>query len=61
MQTKISEGDRVTLRGEVTHVHDDGTITVWLPAHATPITIRADAVDSIEKRRPDRPPGDRWH
>ncbi len=28
MATKLSEGDTITMTGEVTLVHDDGTVTV---------------------------------
>ena len=31
MATKLSEGDTtIAMQGEVTPVHDDGTVTVWL-------------------------------
>jgi hypothetical protein len=30
MATKLSEGDTIAMQGEVSLVHDDGRVTVWL-------------------------------
>ena len=35
---KLAEGDTIAMQGEVTMVHDDGTITVLLHGYDLPIT-----------------------
>ena len=35
---KLSEGDTITMQGEVTMVHDDGSVTVLLHGYDVPIT-----------------------
>ena len=34
---KLSEGDTITMQGEVTMVHDDGSVTVLLHGYDVPI------------------------
>jgi hypothetical protein len=40
--SKLSEGDTVGLTGEVTMVHDDGSVTVRLHGYGVPVTIGAE-------------------
>ena len=35
---KLAEGDTITMQGEVTMVHDDGSVTVRLQGCGVPIT-----------------------
>ena len=35
---KLSEGDTIIMQGEVTMVHDDGSVTVRLQGYGVPIT-----------------------
>jgi len=55
----IREGDRVSLTGEVTHEHGNGTITVRVRGFSTPITLGAEYVDVIERVRQKKPLRDR--
>lgn len=48
--TKLSEGDTVGMQGEVTHVHDDGRVTVRLHGFGTPLTVRAEHLSLITKK-----------
>ena len=57
MTEKLSEGDTIAMQGEVTIVHDDGTVMVRLHGFATPITIGAEHVALVGKNKAD--PG-RW-
>ena len=38
MATKLSEGDSIGMQGEVTLVHDDGTVTVRLLGYDVAVT-----------------------
>ncbi len=38
MAAKLSEGDTIAMHGEVTAVHGDGTVTVWLHGYSVPLT-----------------------
>ena len=38
MAAKLAEGDTITRQGEVTMVHDDGSVTVRLHGYGVPIT-----------------------
>ena len=40
MATKLSEGDTISVTGEVTLVHGDGTVTVRLHGYDVPLTTR---------------------
>ncbi len=51
MATKLSEGDTVGLTGEVTLVHDDGTVTISLHGYVYPLTLRAEHLSLIAKSR----------
>ena len=55
---KLAEGDTIAMQGEVTIVHDDGTVTVRLHGFATPITIGAEHLALVAKKKPDDP--GRW-
>ena len=51
----LSVGDKVGLTAEVTTVHDDGTVTIWLHGYAVLITLRAKHLSPIAKRQPTKP------
>jgi hypothetical protein len=53
MAAKLSEGDTVGLQGEVTLVHDDGTVTVRVHGFGTPLTIGSEHLSLVAKRRPE--------
>ena len=38
LAAKLSEGDTIVMQGEVTMVHDDGSVTVRLHGYDVPIT-----------------------
>ena len=38
---QLTEGDTVGLTGEVTMVHDDGTVTIHLHGYVYPLTLGA--------------------
>lgn len=48
-QGALGEGDTVGLTGEVSIVHDDGKVTVWLKGYDIPVTIRAEHLSLIQK------------
>jgi hypothetical protein len=49
MAMKLSEGDTVGMTGEVTHLHDDGRVTVRVHGFDYPITIRAERLSLVAK------------
>jgi hypothetical protein len=51
MATKLSEGDSIAMRGEVTMLHDDGSVTVWLHDYGVPITRTSESGGEEEGRR----------
>ena len=51
MAAKLSEGDTISMQGEVTIVHDDGTVTVRLHGFATPITTRGEHLSLVAKKK----------
>ena len=54
----LGEGDTVGLTAEVSIVHDDGTVTIWLHGYSVPITLRAEHLSLIAKRKPVKPKRD---
>ena len=48
---KLSEGDTISMTGEVTLVHDDGTVTVRLHGYDVPVTTRGEDLSLIAKKR----------
>ena len=50
MATKLSEGDTIAMQGEVTHVHSDGFVTVWLNGYSVPITTTGDYLSRVAKK-----------
>ena len=56
---ELGEGDTVELTGEVSIVHDDGKVTIWLKGFDIPITIRAEHLSLIAKRAPVKPTRDK--
>jgi hypothetical protein len=44
---KLSEGHTITMTGEVTLVHDDGTVTVRLHGYDVPVTTRGERLAEI--------------
>ncbi|WP_292406221.1 hypothetical protein [Mesorhizobium sp.] len=44
---KLSEGDTITMTGEVTLVHDDGTVKVRLHGYDVPVTTRGERLAEI--------------
>ena len=57
MAAKLSEGDTITMTGEVTLVHDDGTVTVRLHGYDVPVTTRGEHLRSSRRRRRSRDGG----
>jgi hypothetical protein len=47
---KLSEGDTVSMTGEVTLVHDDGTVTEWLPGYDVPVRTQSGHLSLFAKR-----------
>ncbi len=39
---RLSDGDTISMEGEVSAVHDDGMVTVWLHGYNVPLTVRAE-------------------
>ena len=62
MPEKLREGD-ISMQGEITHVHDNGTVTVRLHGFDYPLTVRAEHPSLIAKRKPEsgrrKPPFDK--
>ena len=57
MPAKFSEGDTVGMTGEVSIVHDDGTVTLLLPGYDIPLTTRAEFLEpDREEEARGRPP-----
>ncbi len=54
---RLSDGDTISMEGEVSAVHDDGMVTVWLHGYNVPLTVRAEVFDLIAKKKPE--PGGR--
>lgn len=46
-----SEGDLVSLKGRIEHVWDDGTVTVYIHGYGHPVTLDADDVEIVERRK----------
>ena len=53
MATKLSEGDTIAMQGEVTAVHDDGTVTVRLHGYGVPVTTRGEHLRQPHLRADD--------
>ena len=51
MAAKLQEGDTIAMQGEVTTVHDDGCVPVWLHGYSVPVTTRGEHLNLIAKRR----------
>ena len=47
----LGEGDSVSLAGEITHVLDDGRVTVRVHGFDYPITLRSEYVSLLAKRQ----------
>ena len=61
-QGRLGEGDTVSLQGEVSIVHDDGTVTALAARlFGFPITIRAEHLALVAKRQAAKPKRDRPH
>src|SRR5262245_33859213 len=58
---KLFAGDTVGMRGEITLISDDGTITVGLVGYDVPVTTRPEHLELIDSnaraRTADRPVG----
>ena len=50
---KLTEGDIISMQGEITRVNDDGTVTVHLHGYGTPVTIRPEHLQLVAKRKPE--------
>ena len=48
---KLAEGDTISMTGEVTIVHDDRTVTVWLHGYGVPITTTGEYLSLVAKRK----------
>lgn len=42
----IKPGDQVTFRADVTHVHENGMLTVRIPGAMAPTSVRVEAVET---------------
>ncbi len=51
---KIIPGDTVSMQGEVSAVHDDGMVTVWLHGYSAPLTVRAEHLTLVAKKKQER-------
>ena len=51
MAAKLSEGDTIGMTGEITHIHDDGRVTVRLMGYDTPLTTRGEHLSLIAKAK----------
>ena len=51
---KLGEGDTISMTGEVTIVHDDGTVTVRLHGYDIPLTTRGEHLALVVKRKQRR-------
>jgi hypothetical protein len=51
MATKLAEGDTICTQGEVTMVHEDGTVTVRLHGFDYPVTVSAEHLSLIAKKK----------
>ena len=49
--SKLTEGDTFGLTGEVTMVHDDGTVTISLHGYVYPLTLRGEHLSLIAKSK----------
>lgn len=47
MQRKIEPGDEVIIRGRVSRINDDGTVTFWMPGYEYPITVLPGAFEQV--------------
>ena len=52
--SKLTEGDTFGLTGEVTMVHDDGTVTISLHGYVYPLTLRGEHLSLIAKSKAKR-------
>jgi hypothetical protein len=52
MAAKLSEGDTIAMQGEVTMVHDNGTVTVRLHGYGVPITTTSEHLSLVAKKKP---------
>ncbi|MDX0299555.1 hypothetical protein GOL31_02635 [Sinorhizobium medicae] len=46
---KVEVGDEVLIRGRISRVNDDGTVTFWIPGFEYPITVLPGALEEIFK------------
>ena len=51
MAEKFGVGDSISMLGEITHVHDDGRITVRLIGYGVPITTRGEHLSLVAKKK----------
>ena len=56
MAAKLSEGETISMQGEVAIVHDDGSVTVRLYGYSVPITTAGEHLSLVVKRKPNRRP-----
>ncbi len=54
MAARLSEGDTIAMEGEVTAVHEDGTVTVRLHGYSVPITTRGENLNLVAKKKLER-------
>jgi hypothetical protein len=54
MATRLSEGDTIAMEGEVWAVHEDCTVTVWLHGYSVPLTVRAEHLTLVAKKKQER-------
>ncbi|MDX0141059.1 hypothetical protein [Sinorhizobium meliloti] len=52
----VEVGDEVIIRGRVSRVNEDGTVSFWLPGYEYPITVLPGAFEQIIKAPRERKP-----
>ena len=51
MASKLSENDTISMTGEVTLIHDDGTVTMRLHAYSLPITTTGEHLRPVARHK----------
>jgi hypothetical protein len=51
MAEKLQEGDSISMQGEVSRIHEDGRVTVWLNGYGLPLTTPSKHICLVAKKR----------
>ena len=49
-KTTLNEGDIVGLTAEITRVHANGIVTIWLKGYEYPLAVRVEHLSLIAKK-----------